>query len=583
MPAPGDENREPRAFRSWDELREARGLPPRPEAEERGWRLERSAPPLPAIPSACADAVRRRIDTRPYAFGAMPTGPDTYRDPESDELSLLWSFRMRTSWPDDVLQELENLEPSGDDDRVDLTALPTCTIDGPRARDFDDAVSSRPLPGGEHELGVHIADVSAFVRAGTALDDEALARATSVYLEDQVVPMLPELLSNDLCSLRPHELRRCFSVICVFDAEGHRRSARFARSWIRSRARLEYGEVQSFLDARAPAGTASVPSELFETLRGLARFTQQQQRLRDARGSLRMQSEERVFTFGAEGRPLEVRTEPRYFAHALVEECALAANQAVGDELRRAGVPGLYRHHPQKDPEEIRAIARHLEEHGLTIHDPERVTGREIGELVRLARRRPNAESLIARIMGLVETAEYRGFARDEEARHFGLARRSYLHFTSPIRRYPDLVVHRWLARVLAAERAGERTSFAAGEFAELCEIAAHCSLRSRLADQAERAIFDLFGCEVLQAHVGAERQVRILRVSPYGLDVRTSHEGVDAHVPIRVLGRRQSIEGPTLLVHSGGRLRRFTEGQTLRARILAVDFQALQAFLEPL
>ena len=510
----------------WAELRARHGLPPRPdENAPPSWRVLRDAAPLPERSDAASSALQARLLSRPYAFSAMTRGPAPYRDAESDELSVLWSFRVRTAWPDDVLAELEGLDPDTGLERMDLRDWAVCTIDGADAQDFDDAISFRRFEDGSRELGVHIADVSAFVRPGSALDDEALARATSHYLPDQVVPMLPESLSADLCSLRPDADRRCFSVFCRYDAQGHRQDTRFVRSLIRSRARLDYGQVQRFFDART--GHASIlPAELHTMLRDLRLWTQQQQRRRDERGSLRVQGTERVLEFHQDGRPSKVVDAPRHFANTLIEECALAANQAVGDYLRRSGLPTLYRHHPEKDPEEVARILEGLAEHGLRVPKIERLSGRDIGDLVRAARRRPNAESLISRIMGLVERAEYRAFAQEDEARHFGLARRSYLHFTSPIRRYPDLVTHRLLARALRAEAGGRTPSYEPSELDELCEVAAHCSLRAWIAEQAERAVFDLLVREMLQPKVGTRVSAKLLRVSAYGLDVRLRNSG---------------------------------------------------------
>jgi ribonuclease R len=572
-------------FHGFESLRDSLGLPPLEEPEERGWSLERKLPaeaPLPPRDETAARNLRVRVDARPYAFGEMQHGPAAYRDAESEELSVLWGFRVRTSWPRDVQDELGSLSAEDVPAREDLRALPICTIDGADAKDFDDAISFRTLEGGRCELGVHIADVSAWVRPGSALDAEALARATSIYLPEHVVPMLPERLSNELCSLVPHEDRLCFSVFCTFDARGQRLESRFTRSIIHSKARLTYAEVQRFFDVRKTAERERlIPSELHAPLDGLRRWTEQQQRLRDARGSLRIQSEERRIVFDREGRPSHYAKDPRYFAHALIEETALAANQAVGSFLRSAGVPSLYRHHPEKDPDEVAAIAQQLAEHDIHVPDPAHLTGRDIGALVRIARSRPNADALIPRIMGLLERAEYRAFASDDEARHFGLARRSYLHFTSPIRRYPDLVTHRLLAHALDRQ-AGSGGQAGSGPERqqspdELCEIASHCTLRSSLAEQAERAIEDLLVCEMLQPQIGKRLRARILRVSRYGLELRLDANGADIHIPIRELGRIHSLEGPTLRTLRGNALRSFVEGQRLDVTVQAVDFRRLQ------
>ena len=255
--------------------------------------------------------------------------------------------------------------------------------------------------------------------------------------------MLPEELSNGLCSLVPQRDRLAFSVLMRFDPKGKRLDARVAKTVIRSVRRNTYREVQALLD-----GDTSLPAELMalaEPLKLFQQWTGVQQQLRDAAGSLRIQSRERKFVFDEHHEVVGVVEDDRFFSNTLIEETALAANQAVGDFFRQRGVPTIYRVHPEKDQEEIDSVAKMLAEHGIRVPKKERLTGRDIGRLIRAARNRPNAEVLIQRIMGLVERAIYEVKDHEDVAKHFGLAREAYLHFTSPIRRYPDLIVHRWL------------------------------------------------------------------------------------------------------------------------------------------
>ncbi|HVS20069.1 MAG TPA: ribonuclease R family protein, partial [Planctomycetota bacterium] len=450
------------AFGSFKDLRKAvKGEDAsEPEAPEKGWTLvgaEAGAPVAEGDGGALEVGSRESIARRPQAFGPMEHGPDVYRDEDSEEMAVLASFRVRTVFPKDVAAEVGSLpedpRPADLEGRLDLRGQTIFTVDGEDARDYDDAISIRELEGGAVEIGVHIADVGHYVRPGTALDAEALARATSVYVADQVVPMLPEALSNHLCSLVEGRDRLAYSVIMTFDSAGKRTTARVAKTVIRSAKRNTYRGVQELLD-RQDTPDARAIAHLEQPLRLFERWTKKQQALRDKAGSLRIASREKKFVFDERHEPLRCVDAPRYFSMGLIEETALAANQAVGDLFRERGLPTLYRVHKEKDPEEIAAVAKSLAEHKIRVPDKDRLTARDIGRMIVAARKRPNAEALIQRIMGLVERAVYEVRDHEDVATHFGLARKAYLHFTSPIRRYPDLIVHRWLHAV--EERPGE-------------------------------------------------------------------------------------------------------------------------------
>ncbi|HED64534.1 MAG TPA: RNB domain-containing ribonuclease [Planctomycetes bacterium] len=551
---------------------------------DRGWTLETadgtsSGEALPAS----RDRVRMRIDARPDAFGPMESGPPAYRDLDSDEMGLLASFGIRTVFPEDVLAEVRNLpedpRPRDLEGREDLRDRRIFTIDGEDAKDFDDAISIEQRDDGTVEVGVHIADVGHYVRPGTAVDAEALARGTSVYLPDQVVPMLPEMLSNGLCSLVEGRDRLAYSVFMLFDAAGKRLEARVTKSVIRSVRRNTYAEVQALLDGES--GLPKSLRRLDRDLRAFQRWTKTQQKLRDQRGSLRIQSSARKFVFDERGEVSAVIDAPRYFSNTLIEETALAANQAVGDLFRAKGLPTIYRVHPEKDPEEIEAVAKMLAEHGIRVPKKERLTGRDIGRMIRQARTRPNAEAMVQRIMGLVERAVYEVRGSDDVAEHFGLAREAYLHFTSPIRRYPDLIVHRWL---FAVESRGEKAEveLAAEELLEdLNQTAAHASRQAEIAEMAEYAIGDLKVCQYLEPHTGKRFEATIRRISPAGIEVLLTDFNVTGFLPMRAIGERAKVQGPTVTVRRGRRNFSFSEGRPVRVKIRDVDFQRLEVRLE--
>ncbi len=582
---------DPSSFKSFKDLLRSRGDSP-PEEEkpdEGGWSLETAddhslEEALEDLDSPLGETVRERIHARPPAFAAMTGGPPPYRETDSDEMGLLSSFRIRTVFPPDVEEEVASLpeDPRESDlqGRLDLRDAVIFTIDGEDAKDFDDAIGIRPLDDGRIEVGVHIADVGHYVRPGTALDDEALARATSVYLPDQVVPMLPEKLSNGLCSLVPHRDRLAYSVLMVFDEAGQRVDARVAKSVIRSAHRCTYRVVQALLDGERDAETKEIRS-LEEPLRLFQRWTQRQQALRDAKGSLRMQSAEKKLVFDESHEVAEIVDAPRYFSQTLIEETALAANQAVGDLFRARGLPTIYRVHPEKSEDEIEGVRRLLARHGIRVPKKDRLTGRDIGRLIRAARNRPNSEALIARIMGLVERAFYEVRDHEDVARHFGLAREAYLHFTSPIRRYPDLMVHRWLWAVESRGEEAERELEGEELVHDLNDTAMHCSLQAELAEMTSLALFDLKVCQFMEPHVGEKFEARVHRVSPPGMEVHLPDLNVTGFLPVRVLGDRGKLEGPTLTVRRGRRSLSFTEGYPVRIAIKDVDFIKLQVFFE--
>lgn len=558
--------------------------------EGAGWTLESDAGVVGAeeLPDGPDTAVRDRVLRRPDAFGPMEVGPDGppfYADLDSEEMELLASFRVRTVFPDDVRREADALpedpDPADFAGRVDRRAELIFTIDGDDAKDYDDAIGIRALADGAVEIGVHIADVAHYVRPGTALDGEALARGTSIYLPDQVVPMLPEKLSNHLCSLVPDRDRLAYSVLMTFDADGRRTAARVEKSVIRSQFRCTYRGVQELLDGDDTERARAI-GHLEEPLRLFEHWTRRQQAIRDAKGSLRIQSREKKMVFDENWQLAEIVDGDRFFSNTLIEETALAANQAVGDLFRERGLPTIYRVHPEKDPDEIASVAKALESHGIRVPKKERLTGRDIGRMIRAARRRPNAEALIQRIMGLVERAVYEVHDHAEDvARHFGLAREAYLHFTSPIRRYPDLIVHRWLWALESRRDEAESELRAEAFVQDLNDMAAHSSSQSELADVVATAVADLKICQFMEPHIGAKLAARVLRVSPPGIEVVLTDFNVTGFLPARAIGEKAEVKGPTITIRAGRRNFSFTEGHPIGVRLKDVDFLKLTLFLE--
>lgn len=447
---------------------------------------------------------------------------------------VLRHFEIPDEFPEEVLAEASAFPadpgPAEMDSREDLRDKTIITIDGETARDFDDAISVEKRDGEGYELGVHIADVSAYVRAGSSLDREAYHRGTSVYYPDRAVPMLPEHLSNGLCSLRPGVPRLCLSAFLTVDREGTIRRRRFAETVIRSTRRLTYGEVQRMLERPSRSdreGYGEVGELVFEARRLMRRLLQQ----RLERGSIDFDLPEGDVVLDSEGFTVGVQPEKRTVAHRIIEEFMIAANESVAAELSGHESPALYRIHAApkaSDLEELRMVLA-----GLGI--------RFKGNLEAL---HPSAlQKLLARVEGrpeepfvafMVLRAMQRALYHPECRGHYALSSRHYLHFTSPIRRYPDLLVHRQLKRLLQApqeEDAHQRVLSKA-----LPAIAEHCSKTERRAEQSERVLLQWKLVRFLAGRIGETFQGRITGVQPFGFFVQLTEYFVDGLVPVRSL-----------------------------------------------
>ena len=431
----------------------------------------------------------------------------------------------------EALAEAEAARPATLAGREDWRQIPLVTIDPVDAKDHDDAVFARPDPDpgnrGGFIIDVAIADVAHYVRPGSALDREALARGNSVYFPDQVVPMLPERISNDLCSLVPKRDRAALAVRMVIGVDGRKRSHTFHRVMMRSAARLSYPQAQEAIDGRPD----EVTGPLLETvLRPLYAAYHALKSARDARDPLDLDLPERKILLKPDGTVDRVITPERLVAHRLIEEFMILANVAAAETLERAHTPLIYRVHDEPAPEKIEALREFL--HSLDISLPRggtlatshfnavlgRVKGRDIEELV---------NQVVLRTQSQAEyTAENYG--------HFGLNLRRYAHFTSPIRRYADLVVHRALIRALKLGSDGLPT---AADGQSLGEIAARISASERRAMLAERETADRLIAHFLADRIGATFEGRISGVTRAGLFVKLDGTGADGFVPARLIG----------------------------------------------
>ena len=410
---------------------------------------------------------------------------------------------------------------------TDLRALPLVTIDGADARDFDDAVWAEPDPqneGGWH-LMVAIADVAAYVQAGSALDREAFKRGNSCYFPDRVVPMLPEALSNGLCSLRPDEDRACLAVHLWIDGNGRLKRHRFERGLMRSQARLTYEQVQAARDGNPDKQTRPLLDTVIAPLYGAFSALMAE---RGKRGTLDLDLPERRIALDDAGNVTGIAARSRLDSHRLIEEFMIAANVAAATSLQEKALPALYRVHDAPDLAKVEALREFLEPMGYRLAKGQVMRPRAFTQILERAKGKPEAQVINEMVLRSQSQALY----QTDNIGHFGLALPRYAHFTSPIRRYADLTVHRGLIRLLRLgdEGAGD------DELARLGPIGEHISFTERRAAGAERDAVDRYTAAFLADRVGTEFYGRIGGVTRFGLFVTLAESGADGLVPIGTL-----------------------------------------------
>jgi ribonuclease R len=436
--------------------------------------------------------------------------------------TLLRAHGVPVEWPagvDDAIRELpDQVDPARFGDRVDLTELPLVTIDGEDAKDFDDAVYCAPRPHGGWRLVVAIADVAHYVAAGSALDAEARERGNSVYLPDRVVPMLPEALSNGLCSLRPEEHRLCLVCDMQLSEQGRISSYRFYPALMFSQARLTYTRVAAFIEA----GYQGLPARIAASLTALHHVYQTLRDAREARGGLDFDTHEQKLIL--ENGLLE-RIEPvqRNDAHRLIEEAMIAANVCAARYLEKHRAAALYRVHEGPTPQKFDALRQALAYVGIRLGDAA-PTPQALQVVAAQLADRPDRELLETLILRSMMQARY----SPKNIGHFGLALPRYMHFTSPIRRYADLVVHRAIRAVL------DGSDNPAGDLDALGE---HLSVTERRADEVSRAVADWLKCEYAAQFVGEAFPGRVVAVTDFGVFVELERIFVQGLLHVSNLG----------------------------------------------
>ncbi|HVH76030.1 MAG TPA: ribonuclease R [Stellaceae bacterium] len=477
-------------------------------------------------------------------------------EPHAASLIAIAENDIPTEFPTAALSEAAAAMPVDVKGRADLRDVPLVTIDGADARDFDDAVWAEPDPDPDNRGGWHIlvaiADVAWYVRPGSALDREAQNRGNSVYFPDRVVPMLPPALSNELCSLKPNADRACLAAHLWIDAAGRKRRHRFERALMRSQARLTYEEVE-----RARHATGAPTQRLRPLYAAWAALDEARRR----RGAIDLDLPEYRVLLDGNGRPASIEPRRRLDSHRLIEEFMILANVAAAEELERLGRPCMYRVHDAPDPAKLAALSEFLDDLGLPGLGVAKGQAPKPAVFNRILARAA-ATPVAALVNELVLRAQAQALYSPANIGHFGLALRRYAHFTSPIRRYADLLVHRALL--------GEPPLAAAQDFAE---IGAHISATERRAVAAERAALDRYRAAFLAAAVGQVFAARITGIAEFGMFVSLAGVGADGLVPISSLGDdyyRRDERGHSLV---GRRSRRaFTIGDAVSVRLLEAD-----------
>lgn len=494
-------------------------------------------------------------------------------EPGTDILSIMKTYGLSQDFPEDVVRQIEKIGDEVDESMIkgrrDLRKLRMVTIDGEDAKDLDDAVSIERLPDGRFRLGVHIADVSNYVTEGSPLDREALKRGTSVYLVDRVVPMLPAKLSNGICSLNPHVDRLAFSVVMEINLNGRVINHDIFQSVININERMTYTDVYKILetgDRKLKERYAGLLED-FAAMKELALILRKK---RIARGAIDFDFPEAKIVLDEKGKPIEVKKYEITIANKIIEEFMLVCNETVAERFYWADVPFVFRVHEEPDSEKISAFAEFCSNLGYHLKGINKIHPKALQDI--LAKAKGTKEETI------ISTVMLRSLAKavysHENLGHFGLAAKFYCHFTSPIRRYPDLIIHRLMKEELKDSLSEEREQKLREK---LPEVARLCSERERAADDAERETEDLKKVEFMKEHVGEAFDGIISNVTSFGMFVELG--GI-----IEGLVRVSSMEDDYYVFDDkhfcllGERTKkRYMIGDEIRVRLVRADLAARQ------
>ena len=444
--------------------------------------------------------------------------------------ALLYAKDIRTRFPDKVREEAKKFEGAEISEkdcegRMDLRALPIFTIDSAETKDIDDAISLTRTSDGGFELGVHIADVSNYVKPGTELDNEAFSRATSVYYADQVVPMLPKALSNGICSLNENELRLAFSCLMRLDKDGNLTDYRFVKSIIRSRVKGVYAEINALLAGTADAEIKAKYADVIDQLPAMKELYGHRARLRKERGCMDIESGEVKLILDENGRCIDVKKRTSGESESMIEEFMLLANQCAAHFARVKQIPFVYRVHEEPNAEKLERLHALLQACGINDHFAKEVpTPKELSAILEGVRGTPYEQIINTGMLRCMSKALY----EEKPKGHYGLVLKDYAHFTSPIRRYPDLAIH----RIMTAQLKGIDKETMVLRYSDFAEKASkQSSEREIIAMQIERKAEDCYKAEYARRHLGECYEGRISGVTQRGLFIELEN-GVEGFVP---------------------------------------------------
>jgi len=512
------------------------------------------------------DVVNIRIehyaDGRSPARGQIIEHLGTTDDPQVDIDIIIRDHGLPHQFSKETLKDAENLAygvcESDLEDRTDLRDLPLVTIDGESARDFDDAVTLRKEQDGHFRLWVCIADVAHYVRPLSPLDQEALERGTSVYFPGFCLPMLPESLSNGICSLKPHQDRLVMVAELLIDTEGQTVSADFYPAVINSHARLTYTQVACVLDSPRKS---NIEPHLQQQLKEMAELATLLTGMRKLRGSLDLDLPEVEIVLDDQGQAIDLKKIDRHQAHRLIEEFMLAANEAVACFLAKSDRPFLYRIHEPPDTSKLQDLQQLAAQCGIGM-----LLGKNLHhslqELLDAVSNRAEARIIHQHLLRSLQQACYSA----ENRGHFGLASSHYCHFTSPIRRYPDLAVHRVLKQVLAQDKSPLPTG------KKLIRLGQDCSDKERRAMQAERELTALRSCQVMASRIGDRFEGTIASVTDFGFFVELDNIYVDGLVHIRTLNDYFHFDPATMSLTGERQRQRFQVGMRVSVQLKQVE-----------
>ena len=498
----------------------------------------------PAIPLTASGPLHTgqvaAVEMTRYGSGYAPAEARLQRllgspdDPEVQAQAVIFRYGWPEDFSEEARQEAERhgaaVDPASLHGRRDLRTLTTFTVDGETARDFDDAVSIERTAAKGYRLYVSIADVAHYVPRGSALDGEAYERGTSLYFPDRALPMLPPALSNGTCSLKPDTDRLARTALLELNRKGEVERTELFRSAIHSNARLTYTEVGQILVDKEASIIGKYP-ELIEPLRLMEELTHLLKDRRRARGSLDFELPETEILLDEHNMPTDIRRAERTIAHRMIEEFMVAANEAVARYLRERKFPCVYRVHEGPDEDTLDAIGPFLSTLGYPLHrSDDKVSAREIQRILEACRGKPEERVLNRMLLRSMKQATY----DPENVGHFGLASDAYLHFTSPIRRYPDLMVHRLLDQAMSGPKPDPRTREDLDTY--LQEAAGHSSRRERLAMDAEREMVDLKKAQFMTDKIGQVHTGVITDVVAFGFFVELDRWFVEGLVNLKSL-----------------------------------------------